>query len=732
METFEETYLDSQFLCNISYDTKVEDINVDIIFLPLVVNLSLEEIDFLKRFMTKGGKLVVTAGLGHFSENLKVFLQEYGIKIEENIVAKEDLFFETRQDRQLFKLPSGSFYSVFHITGPGAKIFAKSKEGERNIIGGSKNLVYIGYSWGQDIDKSNDVKLLLSALEGFWPNISTTITREITENEYKKILGQINSIKKEASSIIHVTEQLDLGLPIYKLKRHYENGASQFNDFNSNYLFGNYRLARENAKLAKNEFAVVYSLGVPPKNVEVRAVWLDRGTIVSMKNERELTGFIRELAKLGFNIIFFETINAGYSVYPSEILPQNPLVGGWDPLKAAIIAAHDSGIELHAWVWTFAVGNSRHNLLIGEEINYPGPIISLKGRNFALTGENGSLRIASQPEVWVSPANFKACNYLKEIFTEVVRKYDVDGIQLDYIRFPFQKNRDHAGFDFATKNAFKKATGKLPQTEGPVSKIWSEWKIKIVNDFVKDVSGELKKIKPNLKVTAAVFGIDRSLRLRIINQDWESWLLNKWVDAVFPFYYSYTPEEIKRKLENTKEVTGHAGIVIPAYNLRVIGIGELAERITITRTSGVLGLSLFATEHLTKEIRSFLKEGAFRNREVVIPYRNIVNSLKKLADDFSKIVEKLAMSKAIPVLAESETQKEVHKLATELNEEIKNFSIINVDEIEKKVINLQLIVNDWLSLEKYLDREQRAMYVTTYLDQIRTLLNYLRFNEVNN
>lgn len=728
LETFEETYLDSQFLCNISYDTKVEDIGVDIIFFPLAASVTLEEINFLERFISSGGKLVITSGEVPLSENLKSFLLNSGIRIEENSVAKQDLSFNFKSGVGSFKLPGGSFYLVFEVMSPVRRILTKWKENEKIAIGGSNNLAVIGYNWGQDADKSDDIKIFLSTLDDFWANITSRLTREINDGEYKKIVREISTIEKEANSVIKVTEQLDLGLPVYKLKRHYENGISHLNDFNSNYLFGNYQLARENAKSAKNEFSVVYSLGIPSKNVEIRAIWLDRGTIVSMKKDGELVSLIRELADLGFNVIFLETINAGYAIYPSEILPQNPFIKGWDPLKVAIKAAHDNRVELHSWVWTFAVGNSRHNLLVGQEVSYPGPVISQGGRNWALTDQNGSFRIYDQSEIWVSPANTEACDFLRNVFTEIVNKYDVDGIQLDYIRFPFQKGEHHAGFDFVTKSAFKKATDKLPQVNGEVGKIWSEWKIKLVSDFVRDTASMLKKIKPDLKVTAAVFGIDRSLRLRLINQDWESWVLNKWVDAVFPFYYSYGPEDIKIKLENAKHGISHIGIIIPSYNLRVLNLGELAERITLTRVAGVLGLSLFATEHLSREVKSFLKEGAFRSSEVILPYRDVNTSLIRLTGDFLKIVGKLAMSKNMPVLAESETQKEVYRLAVDLNENIKNFSPENIDEVEKKVINLQLIVNDWLSLEKYLDREQRAMYVTSYLDQVRTLLNYLRFS----
>jgi len=713
-------------LCNFSESTRIEDVGVDVIFFPLALDISPEEVNFLDKFLSSGGKVIVTAGVGPISQTLKDFLSSHGIIVAENMIAKTNLNSKHKIRKTYVHVPSGNFYSAFDIESSDKKVLARWKESDQVAVGGSNEIAYIGYSWGQNVDRDDDIKVFLGALDFFWRDITTSLAMEITEQEYKKILRDINIIQKEASSVIHVSEQLDLSVPKYQLKRHYENGQDFINEFNSDYLFGNYLPARENAESAKNEFSIVYALGVPLKNVEIRAIWLDRGTIVGMKDAGELSSYIKDLSRVGFNIIFFETINAGYSMYPSEYLKQNPLISGWDPLKVAVEAAHSSGIELHAWVWTFAVGNSRHNLLLGQDVGYTGPIISEKGKNWALTDKNGALRIEMQPETWISPANPEACNFLKTIFSEIISKYEVDGLQLDYIRFPFQKKYTQAGFDLPTKSAFKTASGKNPTEEGIVNKIWIEWKVKTVSDFVRDISAELKKQRPGIKISAAVFGIDRPLRLRTINQDWESWLLNKWIDVAYPFYYSFTKGEIQAKINAEKETVSFSGIIIPAYNLRILSIGELAERITQSRNSGVLGFALFAAEHLNNEKKNLLKIGPFREKAEYIPYNHPLVSSQKLLDEFSVIIDKFAAGKNLSVLSNSEIQKEVYLLTNELNNDFKSFTPEKIADIEKKLINLQLKVKDWLSLEKYLDRDQRALYISTYLDQIRTLVNYMK------
>ena len=104
--------------------------------------------------------------------------------------------------------------------------------------------------------------------------------------------------------------------------------------------------------------------------------WI-RGTIVRAANEKGLAKIFDNLAKAGINTVFFETLNAGYTIYPSKVAPQqNPLIRGWDPLASAVKLAHERGIELHAWVWVFAAGNQSHNKILNIKSNYPGPVLA--------------------------------------------------------------------------------------------------------------------------------------------------------------------------------------------------------------------------------------------------------------------------------------------------------------------------------------------------------------------
>ncbi|MFM6157656.1 MAG: glycoside hydrolase family 10 protein, partial [Sphaerospermopsis kisseleviana] len=138
---------------------------------------------------------------------------------------------------------------------------------------------------------------------------------------------------------------------------------------------------------------------------EVRAVWLDRGTIVNAGNEEGLKKIFDRLAKAGINTVFFETVNASYTIYPSEVAPQqNPLIKDWDPLASAVKLAHARGMELHAWVWTFAAGNSRHNQIIGVSSDYPGPVLATNP-DWANYDQRGRMIPVGQTKPFLDPAN---------------------------------------------------------------------------------------------------------------------------------------------------------------------------------------------------------------------------------------------------------------------------------------------------------------------------------------
>jgi len=270
-------------------------------------------------------------------------------------------------------------------------------------------------------------------------------------------------------------------------------------------------------------------------------VWLDRGTIVGARNPEGLARLFDRLAAAGINTVFFETVNAGYPTYPSRVAPeQNPLTRRWDPLASAVEMAHARNMTIHAWVWVFAAGNQQHNRLLNLPADYPGPLLS-RHPHWAGADNRGNPIPLGQDKPFLDPANPEVRSYLTRLMSEMVQEYDIDGIHLDYIRYPFQDpgaNRTY-GYGTAARWNFRSITGVDPVDLSPqpnpslspdhqlqqriLWNRWTEFRIQQVTSFVTTLSNTLRRQRPDLVMSAAVFAHPEHERLQKIQQDWGTW-----------------------------------------------------------------------------------------------------------------------------------------------------------------------------------------------------------------
>ncbi|MGB3202529.1 MAG: family 10 glycosylhydrolase [Nodosilinea sp.] len=359
---------------------------------------------------------------------------------------------------------------------------------------------------------------------------------------------------------------------------------------------------------------------------EIRAVWLDRGTIVQAKSPQGLSDIFNKLAAAGINTVFFETVNAGYPVYPSQVAPeQNPLTRGWDPLAAAVELAHQRGMTLHAWVWVFAAGNQRHNRLLNQPANYPGPIISRHPR-WAGADNSGNLIPLGQDKPFLDPANPEVRSYLTRLMTEIVTEYEVDGLHLDYIRYPFQDpgaNRTY-GYGEVARWRFQSISGVDPLTLNPRAsdldrnqqiqqqvlwQRWTEFRTHQVTSFVETLSNTLRRQRPGLIMSAAVFANPEPDRLQRIQQDWGTWAQAHYLDWIVLMSYAGDTSRFER-IVSPWLVTESFGstLVIPGIRLLNLSNAATLDQLQASRDLPTPGYALFATADLNAELNAVLAQ----------------------------------------------------------------------------------------------------------------------------
>ncbi|MEL7086390.1 MAG: family 10 glycosylhydrolase [Cyanobacteria bacterium J06597_1] len=362
---------------------------------------------------------------------------------------------------------------------------------------------------------------------------------------------------------------------------------------------------------------------------EVRAIWLDRGTIVDARSPAGLAEVFDRLAEAGINTVFFETINAGYPVYPSQIAPaQNPLTRGWDPLAAAVELAHERDMELHAWMWTFAVGNSRHNVLpeIGLPQGYIGPVLTAHP-DWSSYDARGQQFPSGQPETWLDPANDQARNYLISLMREMVSDYGVDGIHLDYIRYPFQSpgSRLAYGYGRAARQKFQQLTGVDPQQLDPnrdrsLWAMWTEFKSEQVSTFVADAADAMQELDPQVVMSAAVYPMPYNERMQKLQQEWETWIARGDLDLLVPMTYVENSRRMEQLVRPALEATSSSPVLLlPSFNLLDMPEVEFLDSMQTVRDLPTGGYSLFAARHLNGEFQTILNQSRIPSSQ--IPYR---------------------------------------------------------------------------------------------------------------
>lgn len=361
---------------------------------------------------------------------------------------------------------------------------------------------------------------------------------------------------------------------------------------------------------------------IESKPVQLRAFWLDSGTFAKAENRAGLAELLERAEKANFNLIFPEIFYKGLTVIPdNELFKQDPRFNSWeeDPLKILIEEAEKRKIEVHAWVWVF------NENTFGQ----PGRILEMNPE-WANKNKAGEI-ITYHNSSWLSPAREDVKEYLKERYKYLVGNYNLDGINLDYIRFP-EEYRGSFGYDSASVERFKKEYGIDPfKIENGSSQAadWNKYREKLINEMVKETSELLRKVDPNLLISADVIPGINEARYRAL-QNWSFWLEKDYLDFVVPMTYTENLfSELSSWIEKDRDQIDkplYAGISV--FKLTPAQVIKQVEEINKINANG---LSLFAAAHLTDEDFESLAAGVFKT-EAVLPHQNKEKSLQVMQD----------------------------------------------------------------------------------------------------
>ncbi|MCJ8283810.1 MAG: family 10 glycosylhydrolase, partial [Rivularia sp. ALOHA_DT_140] len=547
------------------------------------------------------------------------------------------------------------------------------------------------------------------------PNSRKPISRNETlalQQELLKLIGRVESANLAAATINNASSQTTAKIQPAEFASSQTAGLS----------FGNQQAlsqAKEVVKqlpqlVAKRKYAEARKQWLTAKNSlwnkfpvnqrfaqpEIRAIWLDRGTIVKARSEQGLARVFNRLSQAGINTVFFETVNAGYTVYPSKVAPQqNPLTRNWDPLKSAVKLAHERGMELHAWVWVFAAGNQRHNKILGINSNYPGPVLAAHP-DWAGYDRRGKMIPQGQNKPFFDPANPQLRQYLLKKYEEIVTRYDVDGLHLDYIRYPFQdhqRNRSY-GYGKAARSLFKQKYGVDPLRISPRQRsIWQKWtafRTQQVDSFVAEVSRKMRQKKSDLIMSVAVFPLPEQERIKKLQQNWEVWAKRGDIDLIVPMTYALDTQTFSR-LAQPWIVSKKLGSTLLVPGIRLLNLPTLGafDQVQLIRDLPVGGYALFAAENLQNQQlqQVFSSTQGNKVKDEPIPYRQPFKTAALRYASLQKEWEFVLKNKQLKIsagkIAEFKTQTEV--LENVLNKLAKSPSQANLQTTKASLARFQ-------------------------------------------
>lgn len=263
---------------------------------------------------------------------------------------------------------------------------------------------------------------------------------------------------------------------------------------------------------------IVLTLVAQPKQ-ELRAVWLTtlegldwpsvKGTsgAVEQRQKEELRNILDQLKRANVNTVLFQARIRGTVVYPSRIEPWDGCVSGrfgsapnYDPLQFAIEEAHKRGMELHAWVVTIPAGKWN----------------SFGARNLRQTRPELIKRVGE--DACLNPEDSRTADYIASICEEITSRYDVDGIHLDYIRYPETWNL------------------RVSRQQGREN----------ITRIVRAIHHKVKALKPWVKMSCSPLGkFDDLTRFQSygwnaynkVCQDAQGWLRDGLMDQLYPMMY---------------------------------------------------------------------------------------------------------------------------------------------------------------------------------------------------
>jgi uncharacterized lipoprotein YddW (UPF0748 family) len=363
---------------------------------------------------------------------------------------------------------------------------------------------------------------------------------------------------------------------------------------------------------------------------ELRGLWVVRTALVS---PQAVDRAVDDAAEGGFNALFVQVRGRGDAFYESGLAPRSVLLErqprDFDPLARLIARARVRRLQVHAWVSVLLAAHFGQPLPRGHVLA-AHPEWAMVPRTVATAalvapGERRLRLIAAAARgegdvegYYLSPSVPQVGDHLARVVRELVRDYPLDGLHLDFIRYP------SPAWDYskAALQGFRHAGGGEgadilgAPARNPAA--WDDYRRHVLTALATRLAAVARAARPGLTLSAAV-APDEAQAVNEKFQDWPRWLANGVLGALCPMTYTPDNQLFQSQVEQARARTRDGQPVwagIGAYRLDLAGI---VEKVALARQSGAAGVVLFSNESLAPGDLRRLREQAFGTRVAVVP-----------------------------------------------------------------------------------------------------------------
>ena len=330
----------------------------------------------------------------------------------------------------------------------------------------------------------------------------------------------------------------------------------------------------------------------------------------------------------GFNTLLVQVRGRGDAYYQPTIEPRaNELAGkpAFDPLATVLQDAHAAGLKVHAWVAVNLISSAVSLPASRDHVIYRAPEWLMVPRELAAELKKIDLRSPayvgrlarwtrahseSVEGLYTSPLHPAAQDHTAAVIGEIATKYAVDGVHLDYVRFP---NED---FDFSPSAMDQFKTSILPllsdrerreaaarEVLDPVAytslfpERWNDFRRSRLTSLVIKIRTAVKAARPDTLVSAAVVP-DAQTAFDSRLQDWRGWLDQSLIDVLCPMAYTADTDVFEKQIAAARSYAGSRPVWagIGAYQMPP---AQTLTHIAAAHKIGAAGIILFSYDSLT-------------------------------------------------------------------------------------------------------------------------------------